>query len=187
MVLGCCQDFQAVPGCGISCQVSGVEHLLQPSGERFLLPGATTDESLVTPDDPAPTGHPGPGEPPCYSVLIGNREWMRRNGHHVAPDLDAAMSSHETKGQTAILVAIDGEDEPPAPNLSPRRFHASPYAVSSTGVLCAMLAVADTVKAESALAVHTLSGMGIEVVMITGDNRRTAKAIAAQVTPGGPC
>lgn len=59
---------------------------------------------------------------------------------------------------------------------------ASPYAVSSAGVLCAMLAVADTVKAESALAVHTLNSMGIEVVMITGDNRRTAKAIAAQVT-----
>lgn len=44
-----------------------------------------------------------------------------------------------------------------------------------------MLAIADTVKVESALAVQTLSSMGIEVVMITGDNRRTAKAIAAQV------
>uniref|UniRef100_A0A3P9CMF2 P-type Cu(+) transporter n=1 Tax=Maylandia zebra TaxID=106582 RepID=A0A3P9CMF2_9CICH len=44
-----------------------------------------------------------------------------------------------------------------------------------------MLAIADTVKAESALAVHTLNTMGIEVVMMTGDNRRTAKAIAAQV------
>ena len=44
-----------------------------------------------------------------------------------------------------------------------------------------MLAIADTVKTESALAVQTLSSMGIEVVMITGDNRRTAKAIAAQV------
>lgn len=34
---------------------------------------------------------------------------MRRNGHHIGADVDAAMSSHETKGQTAILVAIDGE------------------------------------------------------------------------------
>uniref|UniRef100_A0A8D3CQD1 P-type Cu(+) transporter n=1 Tax=Scophthalmus maximus TaxID=52904 RepID=A0A8D3CQD1_SCOMX len=83
-------------------------------------------------------------------------EWMRRNGHHIGADVDAAMCSHETKGQTAVLVAIDG-------------------------VLCAMLAIADTVKAESALAVHTLQSRGIEVVMITGDNRRTAKAIAAQV------
>lgn len=44
-----------------------------------------------------------------------------------------------------------------------------------------MFAIADTVKAESALAVHTIISMGVEVVMITGDNRRTAKAIAAQV------
>ncbi|XP_061899473.1 copper-transporting ATPase 2 isoform X2 [Entelurus aequoreus] len=152
-VLGYCQDFQAVPGCGISCRVSNVEHLLlQQSEERFLLPGTTMDESSLV--DAAEI--PNTGEISCYSVLIGNREWMRRNGHHVGADVDAAMSSHEAKGQTSILVAIDG-------------------------VLCAMIAIADTVKAESALAVHTLSSMGIEVVMITGDNRRTAKAIAAQV------
>ncbi|XP_042261040.1 copper-transporting ATPase 2 isoform X1 [Thunnus maccoyii] len=152
-VLGYCQDFQAVPGCGISCRVSNVEHLLQQqSEERFLLPGATTDETSLLSAAEAPSA----GENLSYSVLIGNREWMRRNGHHIGADVDAAMSSHETKGQTSILVAIDG-------------------------VLCAMLAIADTVKAESALAVHTLNSMGIEVVMITGDNRRTAKAIAAQV------
>ncbi len=58
-------------------------------------------------------------------------------------------------------------------------FHS--FCLCFSGVLCAMLAVADTVKAESALAVHTLSSMGIEVFMITGDNRRTARAIAAQV------
>ncbi|XP_023125408.2 copper-transporting ATPase 2 isoform X1 [Amphiprion ocellaris] len=152
-VLGYCQDFQAVPGCGISCRVSSVEHLLlQQSQEQFLLPGATTDESCLLPDGEVASA----AEAAPYSVLIGNREWMRRNGHHIGADVDAAMSSHETKGQTAILVAIDG-------------------------VLCAMFAIADTVKAESALAVHTLNSMGIEVVMITGDNRRTAKAIAAQV------
>lgn len=112
---------------------------------------------------------------------------MRRNGHHIEADVDAAMSSHETKGQTAILVAIDGEEKK---NNNTRvvsclilcictSLHAA--CVLSVGVLCAMLAIADTVKAESALVVHTLNSMGIEVVMITGDNRRTAKAIAAQV------
>uniref|UniRef100_A0A8C2WYT4 Copper-transporting ATPase 2 n=1 Tax=Cyclopterus lumpus TaxID=8103 RepID=A0A8C2WYT4_CYCLU len=141
-LLGYCQDFQAVPGCGISCRVSSVEHLLQQPMEE-----PATGRPVVPMEE---------GFPLTFSVLIGNREWMRRNGHHIGADVDAAMSSHETKGQTAILVAIDG-------------------------VLCAMLAIADTVKAESALAVHTLNSMGIEVVMITGDNRRTAKAIAAQV------
>lgn len=55
------------------------------------------------------------------------------------------------------------------------------YLLCSVGVLCAMIAIADTVKTESALAVHTLNNMGIKVAMITGDNKRTAKAIACQV------
>ncbi|XP_030209184.1 copper-transporting ATPase 2 isoform X3 [Gadus morhua] len=152
-VLGYCQDFQAVPGCGISCRVSNVEQLVAAAPEVVVhLQGATTVEGpMAAGGQPRTTGSGG-----SHSVLIGNREWMRRNGHHIGADINAAMSSHENKGQTAILVAIDG-------------------------IMCAMLAIADTVKAESALAMHTLQSMGIEVVMITGDNRRTAKAIAAQV------
>uniref|UniRef100_A0AAY4C3A1 Copper-transporting ATPase 2 n=1 Tax=Denticeps clupeoides TaxID=299321 RepID=A0AAY4C3A1_9TELE len=156
--LGYCHDFQAVPGCGISCKVSNIDELLWPTHtatktvpqDRVFIKGVTTDESSLVSD--TDTGSGGPS----YSVLIGNREWMRRNGLHITADVDEAMTSHETKGQTAILVAIDG-------------------------LLCAMLAIADTVKPESALAVHTLDSMGIDVVMITGDNRRTAKAIATQV------
>lgn len=57
-MLGYCQDFQAVPGCGISCRVSNVEHLLQSqSDERFLLPGVTTDESsLLSAAELSPAG-----------------------------------------------------------------------------------------------------------------------------------
>uniref|UniRef100_A0A663M993 Copper-transporting ATPase 2 n=1 Tax=Athene cunicularia TaxID=194338 RepID=A0A663M993_ATHCN len=142
--LGYCTDFQAVPGCGISCKVGGVEtslacvHYLRVAHFSFL------------------SVHKGSSASHTYSVLIGNREWMRRNGLHIANDVNDAMTDHETKGQTAILVAIDG-------------------------VLCGMIAIADTVKQEAALAVHTLKNMGIDVVLITGDNRKTAKAIATQV------
>lgn len=52
--------------------------------------------------------HKGSSSSHIYSVLIGNREWMRRNGLHIANDVNDAMTDHETKGQTAILVAIDG-------------------------------------------------------------------------------
>uniref|UniRef100_A0A8B9I3E3 Copper-transporting ATPase 2 n=1 Tax=Anser brachyrhynchus TaxID=132585 RepID=A0A8B9I3E3_9AVES len=131
--LGYCTNFQAVPGCGISCKVGGVEAIL-----------GMAEEGL------------GPSASHVYSVLIGNREWMRRNGLHIANDVNDAMTDHETKGQTAVLVAIDG-------------------------TLCGMIAIADTVKQEAALAVHTLKNMGIDVVLITGDNRKTAKAIATQV------
>uniref|UniRef100_A0A8C0I5V4 Copper-transporting ATPase 2 n=1 Tax=Balaenoptera musculus TaxID=9771 RepID=A0A8C0I5V4_BALMU len=141
--LGYCTDFQAVPGCGIGCKVSNVEGILaqdeRPRGQ--------------------PTAHlngVSNAVPQTFSVLIGNREWMRRNGLTVTSDISDAMTDHETKGQTAILVAIDG-------------------------VLCGMIAIADAVKQEAALAVHTLKSMGVDVVLITGDNRKTARAIATQV------
>ncbi|XP_051463902.1 copper-transporting ATPase 2 isoform X3 [Apus apus] len=158
--LGFCTDFQAVPGCGISCKVGGVEAVLGTAEEHLnkMDTNRSGDSSaplgentLIVPSEPH-----GPSASHAYSVLIGNREWMRRNGLQIANDVNDAMTDHETKGQTAILVAIDG-------------------------VLCGMIAIADTVKQEAALAVHTLKNMGIDVVLITGDNRKTAKAIATQV------
>ena len=46
--------------------------------------------------------------PETYEVLIGNREWMHRNGLEVTLQMDKIMSEHERQGQTAILCAIDG-------------------------------------------------------------------------------
>ncbi|KFQ27468.1 Copper-transporting ATPase 2, partial [Mesitornis unicolor] len=158
--LGYCTNFQAVPGCGISCKVGGVEAVLGTADE-----GLNKLDAKRSGDSNAPLGDnalitlsesQGPSSSHTYLVLIGNREWMRRNGLHIANDVNDAMTDHEMKGQTAILVAIDG-------------------------VLCGMIAIADTVKQEAALAVHTLKNMGIDVVLITGDNRKTAKAIATQV------
>nr|XP_030129102.3 copper-transporting ATPase 2 [Taeniopygia guttata] len=158
--LGYCTDFQAVPGCGISCKVGGVEAILgiAEEGPNELDANRSGVSSAPLGDNRVITllESQGPSTSQKYSVLIGNREWMRRNGLNIANDVNDAMTNHEMKGQTAILVAIDG-------------------------VLCGMIAIADTVKQEAALAVHTLQSMGIDVVLITGDNRKTAKAIATQV------
>ena len=62
----------------------------------------------------------------------------------------------EKKGKTAMLAAIDGK-----------------YA--------GIVAVADTIKETSRQAIKRLKEMGLEVIMITGDNQQTAKAIAKQV------
>jgi len=66
------------------------------------------------------------------------------------------MIGLEQQGKTAMLVAINGE-------------------------LAGIIAVADTVKESSKEAVQTLKQMGIDVYMVTGDNKRTAEAIANQV------
>uniref|UniRef100_A0A8C1YIP9 P-type Cu(+) transporter n=1 Tax=Cyprinus carpio TaxID=7962 RepID=A0A8C1YIP9_CYPCA len=146
--LGTCTDFQAVPGCGIRCLVSNTENLLKrddsdsEENQRNSVTRGFAVSAVVQ---------------MCSSaVLIGNREWMRRNALQVRADVDEAMTEHEKRGRTAVLVAVDNE-------------------------LCAMVAVADTVKPEAELAVHTLTAMGLEVVLMTGDNRKTARAIAAQV------
>jgi Cu+-exporting ATPase len=88
-------------------------------------------------------------------LLLGTRRLLGEAGVDAAP-LERAASALEAEGKTAILVALDGE------------------AVGA-------LAVADTVKPGSAEAIAALRKLGLEVVMISGDNARTAEAIAAQV------
>jgi Cu+-exporting ATPase len=87
-------------------------------------------------------------------LLVGTRKLM--NQHKVNIDTALEEMTHlEREGKTAMLVALDGK-----------------YA--------GMLAVADTIKATSKEAVSRLKEMGLEVMMITGDNRQTAHAIAIQ-------
>ena len=50
----------------------------------------------------------GAEESQKFDVLIGNREWMHRNGLEVTTQIDKTMVEHEKQGQTAILCAIDG-------------------------------------------------------------------------------
>ncbi|XP_072900084.1 copper-transporting ATPase 2-like isoform X3 [Hemitrygon akajei] len=160
-VLGYCTDFQSVPGCGISCKITNIETVLRESERNLNKQGEQSTHLIRFTDSPATpfsqiTEGEGAVASQVYSVSIGNREWMMRNGLHVGIDVDEAMINHETKGQTAVLVAIDG-------------------------ALCGMIAIADTVKPEAALAVCTLQSMGVNVVLLTGDNCKTAAAIASQV------
>ncbi len=88
-------------------------------------------------------------------VALGNRALAAAEGVSTEA-LEGRIRSLEEAGKTAMLVMLDG-------------------------VLAGVIAVADTVKEHSAEAVRTLEALGIEVYMITGDNRRTAEAIAREV------
>ncbi|WP_310883798.1 heavy metal translocating P-type ATPase [Priestia megaterium] len=87
-------------------------------------------------------------------LLVGTRKLMKQHKVNIDTALEE-MTNLEREGKTAMLVALDGK-----------------YA--------GMLAVADTIKATSKEAVSRLKEMGLEVMMITGDNRQTAQAIAMQ-------
>ncbi|NCU18589.1 heavy metal translocating P-type ATPase [Pallidibacillus pasinlerensis] len=87
-------------------------------------------------------------------ILVGNRKLM--NNHQINIDgYEEKLVEFETNGKTAMLIAINGE-------------------YSGT------IAVADTIKETAPEAIKQLKEMGIEVVMLTGDNERTAQAIAKQ-------
>src|SRR6266511_2230126 len=89
------------------------------------------------------------------SLLLGNVKLMR--------DRNIPLNGSETK---AALLADDGK---------------TPMYIAIDGKPAGIVAVADTVKEDSKAAIGTLKEMGLEVVMITGDNERTAKAIGRQV------
>jgi Cu+-exporting ATPase len=89
-------------------------------------------------------------------LLLGNAKLMRDRGVTLDVQVETRVAELASDGKTPMFVAADG------------RF-------------AGLVAVADPVKPESKLAVDALRSMGLEVVMMTGDNRRTADAIARQV------
>jgi P-type Cu+ transporter len=92
------------------------------------------------------------------SVLVGTRQLLADRGID-ANALEAQAAPLTEQGKTAIYAAVDGK---------------------AAGVV----AVADTLKDDSPRAVRALRELGLEVVMITGDNRRTAEAVAREVGIG---
>ncbi|XP_023589388.1 copper-transporting ATPase 1 isoform X3 [Trichechus manatus latirostris] len=164
--LGTCIDFQVVPGCGISCKVTNIEGFLHKNNWKIEENNIKNAALFQTDGSNEPSSTSSSKiidvqlsnalNAQQYKVLIGNREWMIRNGLIINNDVDDCMTEHERKGRTAVLVAVDDE-------------------------LCGLIAIADTVKPEAELAVHILKSMGLEVVLMTGDNSKTARCIASQV------
>nr|MDQ6907290.1 heavy metal translocating P-type ATPase [Chloroflexota bacterium] len=89
-------------------------------------------------------------------VVVGNARLLGEAGIALDSALGMQHAALEAQAKTAMLVAVDGE-------------------------LVGIVAVADTIKPTSPEAVRTLHRLGIEVVMLTGDNTRTAEAIGREV------
>jgi Cu+-exporting ATPase len=91
-------------------------------------------------------------------TLVGNRTLLAEHGVDVAP-VEGPMERLEREGKTAMAVAVDG-------------------------VVVGVVAAADTVKDDAADAVAALQDRGLTVHMLTGDNERTARAVAERVGVG---
>jgi Cu+-exporting ATPase len=132
------------------------QHSEHPLGEAIVRGARDRALALAEPDRfEAVPGQGVEGQVNGRPVLLGNRTLMRER----AIDVSALLSEAERlegEGKTVMFVAAD---------LAP----------------AGLIAVADTLKEHSAAAIAHLHRLGLEVLMITGDNRRTAEAIARQV------
>ncbi len=89
-------------------------------------------------------------------VVVGTRDLLEESGFVLDDSIEKQLSKLESQAKTAMLVAVDGK---------------------AVGII----AVADPIKEDSKKAIATLKTFGITPMMMTGDNERTAKAVAAEV------
>lgn len=101
-------------------------------------------------------GHGIRGEVNSDRVVLGNRRLFREQGYTINSAAENLLAQLETEGKTAMLVGCNG-------------------------LLVGVIAVADTLKPEAIEAVAGLKRERVKVVMLTGDNQRTADAIARQL------
>ncbi len=89
-------------------------------------------------------------------ILVGTRKLMIENSIPIGESVESKLTELENLGKTAVLLAADSK-------------------------LYGILALADTTKESAKIAVDDLKSKGKEVIMLTGDNERTAKSIASQL------
>jgi Cu+-exporting ATPase len=131
----------------------GSEH---PLGQAIVDEAEARELALEEPEDfEAVAGKGIRARVDDHAVLVGKPGWLEAEGitlDNLADDIERLQA----EAKTAIVVAVDG---------------------AAAGVI----GVADTLKDSSAEAVQQMHRLGLEVVMLTGDNRRTAEAIAEEV------
>lgn len=152
-ILGSCESFEAVSGLGLSCKVGNVASILK-NVPKDGQDGCSVEVQYIGEMNEEDRLQDQWDD--TYEVLAGNREWMKENSVTVPASIDNLMKKKEMLGQTVILCSVNG-------------------------VLTGVLAVSDTLKPDSKATVSALKDMGFKVVLLTGDNKQTASAIAQQV------
>jgi P-type Cu+ transporter len=131
----------------------GSEH---PLGQAIVRKGK---EQAIIPNPESFEAISGQGLRAVYEghiILVGTRKLMIDSGIAVPEDVEVKFKELEDMGKTAVSVAIDSK-------------------------LAGIIALADTIKESAKVAIDILKSMGKEVIMLTGDNERTANYIASRL------
>ena len=133
---------------------SGSEH---PLAQAVIRKAKENGTPITNPDSfEAVSGYGLKATYSNHTIMIGNRKIMEDNQIAVTESMDTKLSVFEKEGKTAILVSIDN-------------------------TLSGIIAISDTIKENAKGAIKALKSKGIEVIMLTGDNKRTANAVASQL------
>ena len=130
-----------------------------PLAEAIINYAQTQEIKIPTPEVKDFQAVPGMGVQGIVAnhlVQIGTQSWLNELGIETQP-LQSQSQAWEVEAKTTAWIAVDGQIE-------------------------GLLGIADTLKPDSAQVVKTLRKMGLEVVMLTGDNQQTAQAIAHEVS-----
>ncbi|HRJ75835.1 MAG TPA: copper-translocating P-type ATPase, partial [Anaerolineales bacterium] len=131
----------------------GSEH---PLGEAIWAEATTRGLTLAEPVGfKSMPGFGVQAEVESRSVMVGNKKMFADKGIHIV-DFESEISRLQSEAKTAMLVAVDNQ-------------------------FAGIIAVADTIKESSKDAIADLHKMNLKVAMMTGDNQKTAEAIAKQV------
>mmetsp|Transcript_18454 Transcript_18454/g.36929 ORF Transcript_18454/g.36929 Transcript_18454/m.36929 type:complete len:975 (-) Transcript_18454:67-2991(-) len=143
----------------VGCAEKSSEHPLAVAVVRYCEEKLDGKRALFSPPDfKAITGKGVSCAVDGKAVMIGNRSFMATRGLQVdeAGPVEKRLVEMENEGQTAILVSVDDE-------------------------ICAIVGISDQLKPDSAQTIKRLQAMNVDCWMVTGDNKRTAEAIAKRV------
>ncbi|MGI9012564.1 MAG: heavy metal translocating P-type ATPase [Nitrososphaeraceae archaeon] len=133
---------------------SGSEH---PLAQAVIRKAKENGTPIANPDSfEAVSGYGLKATYSNHTIMIGNRKMMEDSQITVTESVDAKLAVFEKEGKTAVLVTIDN-------------------------TLSGIIAISDTIKENAKEAIKALRFKGIEVIMLTGDNERTAKAVASKL------
>ncbi|CAI5444971.1 unnamed protein product [Caenorhabditis angaria] len=164
--------FHVSAGNGVTCRIEGIKqaysglilnnngdgkgnNLEMPNlaeGETMLIPG--TDVTLVQVANSDVTKSWKSTD--SANIIIGTERMMMKHGITVTDLVKKTLSDEQRKGNISIICAINGD------------------------IVC-IISIADQIKKDAPLAIYTLREMGLRVVLLTGDNSKTAESTAKQV------